>query len=66
MIEEYIKGKEASVSVLEDYRDEDLYAFPPTDIGKSKPFFSYEEKYEGAPREVREKPPFKLVQREDA
>ena len=52
LIEEYIKGKEASVSVLEDFRDEDLYAFPPTEIGKSKPTFSYAEKYEDAPREV--------------
>ncbi|MEK7120777.1 MAG: ATP-grasp domain-containing protein [Patescibacteria group bacterium] len=52
LIEEYIKGKEASVSVLEDFRDEDLYAFPPTEIGKTSPFFSYEQKYNGVPREV--------------
>lgn len=49
MIEEYIPGIEATVGVVEKYRDKDLYALPPIEIrphaGRS--FYDYEAKYQG-------------------
>jgi D-alanine-D-alanine ligase len=32
LVEEYVRGEEASVAVLEDFRGEELYAFPPAEV----------------------------------
>ncbi len=32
LVEEYIRGEEASVGVMEHYRDQELYAFPPVHV----------------------------------
>ncbi len=46
LVEEFIKGKEATCGVLEDFRNEDLYALLPIEIvPKSQTFFDYEAKY---------------------
>jgi len=53
IIEEYIKGVEATCGVLENFRGEKLYAFPVVEIippaGK---FFNYDVKYNGLTREL--------------
>lgn len=33
IVEEYIRGQEASVGIIEDFRDEELYALPPATLG---------------------------------
>ena len=53
LIEEYVRGKEATVGVVERLRDEPLYALPPVEIvPPGDDFFSYRAKYSGASREV--------------
>ena len=49
LVEEYIKGKEATVGVIENFRDEKMYALPPVEIipPSHRPFFDYEAKYSG-------------------
>jgi D-alanine-D-alanine ligase len=47
LIEEYIKGKEATCGVLEDFRDEDVYSLLPIEIVPKKDFFDYSAKYAG-------------------
>lgn len=46
LVEECIKGKEATCGVIEGFRNEDLYALLPIEIvPKSQTFFDYEAKY---------------------
>src|SRR3989344_5770990 len=45
MVEEFIFGKEATCSVVEGFRGEDLHALLPIEIGRSGKIFSYEDKY---------------------
>ncbi len=53
MIEEYIKGIEATCGVIENFRDQKLYALPPVEIRPiGKDFFDYEAKYEGKSEEI--------------
>jgi D-alanine-D-alanine ligase len=53
LVEEYIKGKEATAGVVEDLRGESLYALPPIEIlPPERDFFSYGAKYSGETREV--------------
>ncbi|HEY4504115.1 MAG TPA: D-alanine--D-alanine ligase, partial [Candidatus Paceibacterota bacterium] len=53
MIEEYIPGIEATVGVIDNYRNEETYALPPIEIRpKNKTFFDYEAKYGGATNEI--------------
>lgn len=49
IVEEFIRGKEATVAVLEDFRGEEIYTFPITEIIPSRkfPFFDYQAKYSG-------------------
>jgi D-alanine-D-alanine ligase len=53
MVEEFIKGKEATVAVTEEFRGEPVYSFLPIEIrvpaGK---FFDYEYKYNGQAQEI--------------
>ena len=51
MIENYVRGREATVAVADNFRNESLYVFPPIEIVYTKgDFFDYDEKYsdEGA------------------
>lgn len=53
LIEELIRGKEATVGVVEDLRGEDLYALPPIEVVPPEgDFYSYDAKYSGATRHV--------------
>ncbi len=53
LIEQYIKGREATVAVADAFRGEDVYTFPPVEIMvNSSDFFDYDEKYGGVASEV--------------
>ncbi len=53
LVEEYIRGKEATVGVVEGLRGETLYALPSIEIiPPGDDFFSYDAKYSGKTREV--------------
>ncbi|HEY5383432.1 MAG TPA: ATP-grasp domain-containing protein [Candidatus Paceibacterota bacterium] len=49
LIEEYIPGREATVGVIDDFRNEKLYALMPVEIipPQKNRFFSYDAKYSG-------------------
>lgn len=53
LIEECIRGTEATVGVVEGLRGEQLYALPPVEIiPPERDFFSYDAKYGGVTREI--------------
>ncbi len=52
IIEEYIKGAEATVGVIEGFRGEELYALPVVEIRPMTEFFDFEAKYEGKSEEI--------------
>jgi D-alanine-D-alanine ligase len=49
LVEEFIRGREASGAILEDFRNESIYTFPALEIATSRelPFFTNEAKYSG-------------------
>jgi len=53
LVEELIRGTEATAGVVEGLRGEELYALPPIEIvPPDKDFFSYDAKYSGRTREI--------------
>ncbi len=53
LVEKRIRGKEATVGVLENFRNERIYALPAIEIvPPSEDFFSYDSKYNGQTQEV--------------
>lgn len=54
LFEEYIKGREATCGILENFRGEKYYALPPIEIvpPEKNNFFDYEAKYSGETREI--------------
>lgn len=54
IVEEYIKGREATCGVLDNFRGETHYALPAVEIipAKENKFFNYEAKYGGSSREI--------------
>lgn len=53
LVEEYIRGKEATVGIVEHLRGEPVYALPPIEIiPPDDDFFSYDAKYSGRTREI--------------
>ncbi len=54
IVEEFIKGKEATCGVVEKFRDEPFYPLFPVEIKKPKgfEFFGYEAKYSGQSSEI--------------
>jgi len=53
LVENYVRGREATVAVVDGYRGEELYVLPPVEIIPVKStFFDYEEKYSGHAREI--------------
>ena len=53
LVEEYIRGIEATVGVVEGLRDEELYVLPSIEIVPPRgDFFSYESKYNGKSTEI--------------
>ena len=54
MVEEFIRGREATVGVISQFRNEDLYVLPVIEIVPpgGAPFFSYDVKYNGTTQEI--------------
>jgi len=54
LVEELIEGKEATVAVVDKFRNKKIYVLPPIEIRipKTKKFFDYEAKYTGISEEV--------------
>ena len=54
MVEEFIKGREATCGVVDNFRDEKHYALAPIEIkiASGKTFFDYDAKYSGKTREI--------------
>lgn len=53
LVEEYVRGREATVGVVENLRGEELYALPPVEIvPPTGDFFSYAAKYSGKSEEI--------------
>lgn len=54
LIEEYIRGKEATCGVVESFRGQSVYALLPVEIRAPvvSPFFDYHAKYSGASEEI--------------
>jgi len=53
LVEEYIRGREATAGVVEGLRGTELYTLPPVEIiPPPDSFFSYDAKYSGETREV--------------
>jgi D-alanine--D-alanine ligase len=53
VVEEFVRGKEATVGVIENFRGQDLYALPPVEIvlPKTCEIFDYDAKYGGGTEE---------------
>ncbi|MFA6251441.1 MAG: D-alanine--D-alanine ligase [Candidatus Paceibacterota bacterium] len=54
LVEEFIKGKEATVGVIDNFRGKDIYTLPPIEIRipKTSAFFDNEVKYNGQSQEI--------------
>ena len=54
MVEEYIKGREATCGVIENFRGEEIYSMFPIEIipPKENNFFDYDAKYSGKTEEI--------------
>lgn len=52
LVEEYIKGKEATCGVIEKFRGQDIYTLPPVEIRATNQFFDYDAKYSGGTEEI--------------
>ncbi len=54
LIEEFIEGKEATVGILENFRDKDIYTLPVIEIRppETSAFFDFESKYNGKSQEI--------------
>jgi D-alanine-D-alanine ligase len=54
MVEEFIRGREATSAVLENFRDESIYVFPAIEIvtPRNTQFFNTESKYDGKTLEI--------------
>lgn len=54
LVEEYIEGKEATVGVIDEFRNQKIYPLLPVEIRKpaDKDFFDYEAKYSGITKEL--------------
>ncbi len=54
LVEEYIKGKEATVGVIDNFRNQDIYILPPIEIRHKSDsgFFDFDSKYNGETEEI--------------
>ena len=54
LVEEYLKGREATCGVVENFRDEAIYPLFPVEIvfPPNREFFDYQAKYSGISREI--------------
>lgn len=52
LAQEFIAGIEATCGIIENFRNELLYALPPVEIRPETEFFDYEAKYQGKSKEI--------------
>ena len=52
LVQEFISGIEATCGVIENFRNETLYALPPVEIRPEGEFFDYDAKYKGKSKEI--------------
>jgi D-alanine-D-alanine ligase len=52
LIEEFIKGLETSVGIIEGFRGQEQYVLPVVEIKPATTFFDYEAKYQGKSEEI--------------
>lgn len=54
IVEEFIKGKEATVGIIDNFRNQNIYILPPIEIRipKTSTFFDNEVKYNGQSQEI--------------
>lgn len=54
LVEEYLKGREATVGVIDDFRGQRIYALPPIEIRRpgGQEIWTYDDKYNGATEEI--------------
>ncbi|MCA9363128.1 D-alanine--D-alanine ligase [Candidatus Kaiserbacteria bacterium] len=54
LIEEFVRGREATVGVISNFRNQDIYALPVVEIvpPEGKSVFTYDDKYSGQTREI--------------
>jgi D-alanine-D-alanine ligase len=62
LVEEYIRGQEASIGMIEHFRGEDLYALPPAHVSHGLPFFDLNAHHTAAAKHVVPSP-FSYVQK---
>jgi len=67
LIEEYKKGREVSCGVLDDFREQEHYAFPPIEIipPPHSAFFDYDAKYTGISQELCPSPNLSLEEKDE-
>ncbi len=51
-VQEFISGIEATCGIIENFRNEPLYALPPIEIRPETEFFDYDAKYKGKSKEI--------------
>jgi D-alanine-D-alanine ligase len=66
LIEEYIRGREATCGVVDDFRGHNAHALLPIEIIKPKQsrFFDYESKYNGESQELCPSPNFSQIEKQ--
>ncbi len=54
LVEHYLRGREATCGVVDNFRGEDTYALPPIEIRKpsAKSIWTYDDKYNGTTEEI--------------
>ena len=52
LVQEFISGIEATCGIIENFRNEALYALPPVEIRPDAEFFDYDAKYKGKSKEI--------------
>jgi D-alanine-D-alanine ligase len=52
LVEELVRGVEATCGVVQNFRGQELYALPPIEIRPLSQFFDYEAKYRGLSEEI--------------
>ncbi len=52
LVEEFIKGVEATVGIVEGFRNEEYYSLPAVEIRSGNDFFDFEAKYKGKSQEI--------------
>ena len=52
LVEKQLHGREATVGVINNFRDQHVYVLPPIEIVPTRQFFDYDAKYDGSTEEI--------------